>query len=64
MLKLCEFTIYPIDAFLRKFPDDDITDSYDDLITKNGGANFTVKSLLNWKINEILIKSHLSKIFT
>ena len=36
----------------------------DDVITKDSGANFTVKFLLNSKINEKLIKSHLSKIWT
>ena len=58
------FSSYFIDAFWKKIPVTDITASYDDVITKNGGANFTVKSLLNWKINEILIKSHLRKICT
>ena len=58
------FSSYFIDAFWKKIPVTDITASYDDVITKNVGANFTVKSLLNWKINEILIKSHLRKICT
>ena len=58
------FSSYLMGAFWKIFPINDITASYDDVITKNGGTNFTVKSLLNWKINEILIKSHLSKIWT
>ena len=44
--------------------DDDLTASYDGVITKNGGANLKVKSLLNLRINEMPIQSHLSKIFT
>ena len=43
------------------FPVNEITVSYDDVITKNDGANFSVNSLLNWKINENLMKFHLSK---
>ena len=43
------FSSYLIDAFLKKILVNDITTSYDDVITKNGGANFTVKSLLNRK---------------
>ena len=58
------FSSYLIDAFLKKFPANDITASYDDVIVKNGGMNFTVKVLLDLKINEILIKPHLRKIFT
>ena len=58
------FSSYLIGAFKKKIPVNYITASYDDVITKNGGANFTVKSLLNWKINEILIKSHLREICT
>ena len=46
---------------LKRFPVYDITVSYADVITENGDANFTVKFLLNWKINERLIESHLSK---
>ena len=42
----------------------DITASYDEDITKHGGANFTVKSLLNSKINELFIKVHVSNVFT
>ena len=58
------FSFYFIDAFWKKIPVTDITASYDDVITKNVGANFTVKTLLNWKIIEILLKSHLRKICT
>ena len=43
------FSSYLIDAFKKKIPVNDITTSYDDVIIKNGGANFTVKSLLNRK---------------
>ena len=43
------FSSYFIDAFWKKIPVTDITASYDDVITKNGGANFMVKSLLNRK---------------
>ena len=48
-LKLCEFYFLPNRRILKKFPVNDITASYDDLITKNDRANFTVKSLLNRK---------------
>ena len=58
------FSSYPIDVFLKEFPVNDITASYNNFIIKKGGANFTVKSLLNSKINEMLIQSHLSKICT
>ena len=52
------FSTYLIDTF-KKIPVNDITTSYDDVISKNGGANFTaVKS----KINDLLVKSHLNKI--
>ena len=67
LLRLWNFvsvSSYLIDAFLKKFPVNDITASYDDVITKTSGANFTVKSLINWKTNDILIKSHLGKICT
>ena len=57
------FRSYLIDAFKKKLPVNDITASCDDVITKSGDANFTVKSLLNSKLNEMLIKSHLSKTF-
>ena len=43
------FSFYLIDAFFKKIPVNDITTSYDDVIIKNGGANFTVNSLLNRK---------------
>ena len=41
------FSTYLINAFLKKIPVNDITASYDNVITKNGGANFTLESLLN-----------------
>ena len=36
-----------IDAFFKKIPVNDITASYDDVIARNGGANYPVKSLWN-----------------
>ena len=54
----------PYRRILKRFPVNDIAASYDDVITKNGASSCTVKSLLNSKVNEILIKSHLSKVFT
>ena len=47
--KLCEFKFLPSRRIYKKIPVNDITTSYDDVITKNGGANFSVKSLLNRK---------------
>ena len=58
------FTSYPINPFLKEFPVNDITDSYDGVITKVGRANFLVIYLLNSKTNVMLIKSYLSKICT
>ena len=51
-----------IDAFFKKIPVNDITACYDDITTKNCDANFTIKSLFNSKINEMLVKSHLRNI--
>ena len=36
-------------SYMTLFLVNDITASYDDIITKNGGANYSVKSLLNRK---------------
>ena len=62
-LKFVNFSSYPIDA-LKKIAVNNINTSYDDVIIKNRGANFTVKFLLNSKMIEMLLDSHLSKIFT
>ena len=43
--------------FKEKIQDNDITDIYNDVIPKNDGANFTVKSLLKsrkWNAYKIL----------
>ena len=53
-IETVSFSFYYIDAFFKNFLVNVITAPYDDVITKNDGANFTVKFLLNWKINEIL----------
>ena len=63
-LKLYEFLFLPYRNILKNFPVNGSTASYDDVITKNGGSSFVVKFLLNWKINEILMKSYLSNICT
>ena len=65
-LKLSKFQFLPYRRILKNISGmvNDNTVSYVEVITKNDGANFRVKSLLNWKINKILIKSYLSKICT
>ena len=45
--KLCDFKFLPSDTFLKNIPVNDIAASYNDVINKNGGANFIVISLLN-----------------
>ena len=57
------FSSYLTDTF-KKIPVNGITTLFDDVITKTDGANFTVKSLLNSKIDLMITKSHLSKMFS